>query len=229
MSAGSTLNDSPINCLFFQGIFGPMKWIMLAAILVLMSIFTASADNVDDLILKLKSEQYGLRASAAMSLGMIGDTRSIDPLIQALNDTNSLVRRSAAESLGKIGDAKAVDNLTVSLKDADWGVRRSAAEALGSIGDAKAVDNLIAALEDKDSEVRAAAARSLGLIGDPRALNLLIQALKNDEDRWVREAAATAIAPVSKNADFEARRNASVALFGVEVTNEAIESLAHSP
>jgi HEAT repeat protein len=47
-----------------------------------------------------------------------------------------------------------------------------------------------------------AAARSLGMIGDARAADPLIRALKNDEDRWVREAAATAIVQVLKNADF---------------------------
>jgi hypothetical protein len=70
-----------------------------------------------------------------------------------------------------------------------------------------------------------AAARSLGLIGDSSALNPLVQALKNDEDKWVREAAATAIVPVSKNADFEVRRKASETLFGVEATNDAARSL----
>ena len=70
-----------------------------------------------------------------------------------------------------------------------------------------------------------AAARSLGMIGDARAADPLIQALKNDEDKWVREAAATAIVQVLKNADFEVRRKASEALVGVEATNEAVESL----
>lgn len=219
------LNDSPINCLFSWSNLATMKWTMVVAIIALMSIFTVSAANVDSLILNLKSEKDGLRASAAMSLGMIKDTRSVDPLIQALNDTNSLVRRSAAEALGKIGDAAAVYPLIDTLKDADKGVRRSAAEALGSIGDAKAVDSLVKALKGTDPEVRMAAANSLGLIGDPRAVDPLVQALKNDDDKWVREAAATAIVPVLKNADFETRKKASEYLFGVEATNEAVGAL----
>ncbi|MCK9442430.1 MAG: HEAT repeat domain-containing protein [Methanothrix sp.] len=109
-----------------------MKWIVVVAILVLMSIVVASANKVDDLISDLKSEQDGIRASGAMSLGMIGNAKAVEPLIQAL---------------------------------------------------------------------------------------------KNDEDMWVREAAATAIVPVSKNADYESRRRASEALVGVEATNEAVESL----
>jgi uncharacterized oligopeptide transporter (OPT) family protein len=39
----------------------PMKWIMVVAILVLMSIVAASANKVDDLISDLKSEQDGIR------------------------------------------------------------------------------------------------------------------------------------------------------------------------
>lgn len=70
-----------------------------------------------------------------------------------------------------------------------------------------------------------AAAASLGQIGDSRAAYPLIQALKKETDSWARSADADAIVSVLKNADYQVRKNASEALFGTQVTNEAMAEL----
>lgn len=129
------------------------------------------ADEVDDLILGLKDSDSEVRASAAIDLGEIGDSRAVDSLIQALkDDKDSYVRNKAAEALGKIGDAQAVDPLIKALKDKEWMVRSGAAWALGKIGDARAFDPLTAAQKDEDPRVQAEAAKALENIEGPEPI-----------------------------------------------------------
>src|SRR5207253_4575200 len=106
-----------------------------------------------------------VRASAAVSLGMIGDERAVVPLTEALakGPENSGL-------LKKIRGKKSGENEFV---------RRAAAVSLGQIGNRAGVPALIAALtnEREADDVRRESARALGLIGDPSSVPALRSAL----------------------------------------------------
>jgi hypothetical protein len=140
--------------------------LILAALVVLAAmVMPAVSDEVDDLIVDLKDEDWTVRGCAAMSLGELGDARAVDPLIEALKDDRWDVREVAALALGKIGDAKAVDPLIGVLKDeGNYGSAAAAAEALGEIGDPRAIVPLTEALKDDRQRVRWAAAPALDKI-----------------------------------------------------------------
>ena len=53
----------------------------------------------------------GVRGSASIALGQIGDARAVEPLIVALKDKKLDVRTRAARALVQIGDARAVHQL----------------------------------------------------------------------------------------------------------------------
>jgi HEAT repeat protein len=141
--------------------------------------------NVQGLILALKSKDPTVQYDAAEALGNLGDARAVVPLITALkNDELSGVRWKAAEALSKIG-APAVDGLIEALQHHDDDVRWKAAIALGEIGDPRGVEPLIALLCDKDRFVKSRAAYALGLIGE-MAVDPLIHALREGDGnlRW---------------------------------------------
>lgn len=175
-----------------------LKSILWALVLAVLAT-TAAADKVDDTIWDLL---YGgsadVRASAAVSLGRIGDPRAVDPLIEALQDEDPEVRKNAAVALGEISDPRAVNPLIEVLDDENPEVWRNVTEALGKLGE-QAVDPLIMILIDEgqqSSDARSGAARALGKIGDPRAVEPLIVALK-DEAYMVRSGAASALGEIS--------------------------------
>ena len=158
--------------------------LIISALMVLAAlVMPTAADEVDDLILDLKDENYSIRDNAIRILGEIGDPRAVGPLINALNDEDEfwLIRELADFALGEICDPIAVDPLIDALKDDDPYVRGRVASALGEIGDPRAVDPLIDALNDEQNFVRSDAAFALGLIGDPKAMDPLIEALKDDD------------------------------------------------
>jgi len=148
------------------------KWVIKTKFKTILSLLTltalsltALADEVDDLIVDLKDDDWTVRGYAAISLGELCDPRAVDPLIEALKDDRWDVREVAALALGKIGDAKAVDPLIGVLKDEDnYGDAAAAAEALGEIGDPRAVAPLTEALKDDRQRVRWAAAPALDKI-----------------------------------------------------------------
>jgi len=92
----------------------------------------------DELSLRLRDPDRGVRRRAALAAGRIAAPELVPPLVDLLNDQEVEVRRMAAFALGLAGSPLAVDRLLASLKDADGQVRARAAEALGRIGDARA-------------------------------------------------------------------------------------------
>jgi HEAT repeat protein len=179
-----------------------------------------SQRNVKGLIKALRyRKDSGVRRTAALALGRIGDTRAVRPLIAALkdgdtaatalseigkpavealiaalNDKRREVRYLAVLTLGKIGDSRAVEALIATLKDPDIDypkVGKEAAAVLRKFGEAS-VKPLIAALNDRHRSVRYGAAKVLGEIGDPQAVEPLIAAL-TDEDSFVRRGMVSAL------------------------------------
>ena len=73
-------------------------------------------------------------------------------------------------------------------------LQRNAAVALGNSRDARAVPHLIAALEDRKPLVRGHAAWALGELGGDDARAALVSLLDDEQNAWVREEAACALA-----------------------------------
>ena len=155
-------------------------------------------DKIEELIKKLKDENWRVRWDAVLALREIGDERAVEPLINALRDEYSNVCRAAAEALGKIGDKKAIEPLIIALRSLF--IRYAAAEALGKIEPEwhktevakRQVPEFINALRNGCSDVRIGAAEALGKIGDKKVIEPLIIALR-DWDWRVRYAAIEAL------------------------------------
>jgi len=74
-------------------------------------VIPVASDEVDDLILDLKDEDWAVRASAARSLGDIGNPRAVDALNGALKDDDQHVQLDAAWALSMIvEDAPLIDD-----------------------------------------------------------------------------------------------------------------------
>jgi len=148
----------------------------------------------------LKSNDPGLRVSAAWALGEIGPEAAgaVPLLIEAFRDQHPAARWNAVEAVGKIGPtaAQAVPPLIEALKDPEAALRWRAAWSLGKIGPAAsaAAAPLAAALQDEAGDVRARAAQALGGIGAAAAVTVpnLITAL-GDQDWQVRMYAASSL------------------------------------
>ena len=97
-----------------------------------------SANQIDELITKLRDSNPNVRQRAAIELGRIGaaDERVLPALIKALDDKDAIVRRQTARGLGRIGaaDERVVPALIKALDDKDGNVRQLAADGLRKIG-----------------------------------------------------------------------------------------------
>jgi HEAT repeat protein len=138
-------------------------------LLVFLAAVSAAAEDrsveVPGLLVSLKSDQAGVRAGAARTLGEIGPAAkdAVPDLTAALRDGNLEVRQNAATSLGHIGPAAqpAAAELSAALKDSQWQVRRAAAYALGRLGTRDVEPALKAARKDENDAVEKAAKASL--------------------------------------------------------------------
>ena len=157
-------------------------------------------DKIEELIKKLKDENWRVRWNAALALREIGDKRAIEPLINALRDGYLDVRNAAFKVLEKIEPewhktevvGRQVPEFINALRDRDSDVRSAAAWVLGKIGDERSVEPLINALMDEYWHVREAACKALGKIKDQKAIKFLINTLR-DGYSYVRNAAFKAL------------------------------------
>ncbi len=155
----------------------------------------------------LKSNDPGMRLSAAWALGEIGPhaVAAVPALIAVFTDQNTNARWNALEAVGKIGPgaAQAVPDLIEVLKHQEATTRWKAAWSLGAIGPgaSAAVPSLTNALQDGDPDVRAHAAQALGKIGAQAASAApALAALLQDQDWQVRMYAAGALGTVGPSA-----------------------------
>jgi HEAT repeat protein len=134
---------------------------------------TRSKQATAALVDSLKFDKVtGVRAAAALSLGLIGDRSATDALLNVVSgksesdgkrkrkaERNDFVLRSSVRSLGMIRDPKAVPELETILGDqmAAGDVRREAATALGEIMDKSALQSLTAVLTTADPYLAKAA------------------------------------------------------------------------
>lgn len=140
-------------------------------------------DAISALITALDDPDVDVRASAAMSLGSLGDARSARALVLCLDDGAMTVRQCAAIALGRIGSAESFDELADRLAKGPPDVRFQAATSLVEIDPVKAAPHLRRALDDEDGEVVGAAALALGSIDDGESIELIARKLDHPARR----------------------------------------------
>lgn len=121
--------------------------------------------------------------TAALSLGVDGDGRSVPRLIRLMrNDGDVKVRELAANALGNISGKRATAALRAVLANRDElaEVRGAAAEQLGASFAWDAVPDLIAGLRDGAPEVRFWSAYGLGFLRVQKASRELKRLAAND-------------------------------------------------
>ncbi len=77
------------------------------------------------------------------------------------------------------------------------GLQRNACVVLGNLGDRAAAPALARALQEGEPPVRGHAAWALGVLGGAQAMHALQDALATEQDAWVREEIAEALAALS--------------------------------
>ena len=95
----------------------------------------ARADRVLDAIALLQSDNFKVRAQAALALGGQGTERDrvVRPLVRALRDEHRVVRTAASIALGKLGEITTVPALAELVGDEDRTVADVARKATESI------------------------------------------------------------------------------------------------
>lgn len=158
--------------------------------------------NLEQVAIKLQSEDSKDRMLALASLRNVPPAQAAPLIRQVLDDDNLQIRSMAVFAMGLKPDEQTYDLLINILKsDPDYGIRADAAGALGYLEDPRAFDSLVHAFyEDVDWLVRFSAAVALGNLKDPRAHDVLIEALKSD--KVVMQQAA--IAAVGEIGDLDA-------------------------
>jgi len=142
----------------------------------------------------LRNSKYNdVRADVAEVLAKMNDRRAVPPLIDRLQDPTSLTRAAAARALGSFGDPRAISPLIRALDNEGWDTRRDAAIALSKFDDPRVVAPLIKAMGDSSATVRGFVCHALGRVKAPDAIDALVKVLAEDEDRYVRQHAATAL------------------------------------
>jgi len=117
--------------------------------------------SFDDLVAKLKSDDWNMRAGAVRALGKRDADVPLDLLLPALDDEDETVRAAAMYVLGKISRMASLDRLVAALHDTDWHVRETAVLALGKQEQHIPDDVFLTALHDTDGSVREAAMMAL--------------------------------------------------------------------
>lgn len=146
-----------------------------------------AAEEIEDLLRQLQSEDLDEREEAVEILGQAQDQSLIEPLSNImLKHKNGEVRSAAAITLFRIGSEKARESFVKALKDPDISVQLVASGALYKFGDPKALGLLEKALEDPNQEVRLTAVAILGEIGDAKSVEFLKPMLQ-DPDEDIRE------------------------------------------
>ena len=123
-----------------------------------------------------------LRFEALLSLGKIGDNRSLPVLTKAFNEYPDYIEPITA--LGHFRSSTPVPALLERLKDPDALFKEEIVRVLGEIGDPMAAKTLMELLHDEDRMVRYYSARALHKMGGRDVVQSLC-GLLNDPDEWI--------------------------------------------
>jgi HEAT repeat protein len=149
-----------------------------------------------DILSRLLTNEDGhVRASAAVSISMLGDPRCLITLKKLLTDPYEDVQEAAVEALSNLKGFLDPDDLALSLKDDDAVMRRNTALLLGKIGASGTVEELGFALKDENVRVRKAVVAALSSIGGEEAVRYLSYAL-TDESPEIRISAALSLGAI---------------------------------
>lgn len=130
---------------------------------------------------------WQVRRSSAVGLGMIGLREAVPGLNKFLYDKDARVRAAAAKAIGQVGPqaAASVSPLVWALDDEEADVRDNAAFALARVGSGvdTVIPALIKALNEGDPRVRISAARAIARLGTnaPSAVQPLITAMRSKD------------------------------------------------
>ncbi len=156
---------------------------------------------VPDLITALSNKNIVVRRKAVQTLGMIKDRRAIEPLIVILEDKDVTVRYWAVWALAKYNDASTVGPFIDILKQPqppscrDPKLEAQRVEYPWGVVGKRLLLNFGSPVDCVS--LRVLIVNTLGRSNDPRAKKVLIEML-NDEEQWVRAAAARYVTPFKK-------------------------------
>ncbi len=141
-------------------------------------------------------EDPGLRHSALVAMGQIGDPRALDFLLETLREERAWpLMKDAIQALGSLRDAGVTGTLAdLAQSEPDPDLRERLVRALGERRDPaarSALEDL--ARRDLDPDVREAALSALGQLGVPEADRVLKDIVEDDVNASVRSAAAEAL------------------------------------
>jgi HEAT repeat protein len=147
---------------------------------------------------------WGVRATAADTLGQLGGTAAPKQLLNALNSVNEpWVRHRIVAALGNFkDDASIPEKLTAIAKDDNsYRARAAALQALGKLKSPGAFATLETAVgaDSPDGYLRNAALRALGPLGDDKAVPLLKQWSAPGKPIETRTAAIRSLASLQKD------------------------------
>ena len=152
----------------------------------------------EDLAKLLSHGDMRVRQKAQFVLVDKGERSLLENQAQAASD--EFARIHAIWGLGQLlrKDAKVDSVLIALLKDANSEIRTQAAKVLGDANHAAATDALLPLLGDKDPRAQLYAAQALGRIGATSAIAPIVNmlAINNDEDVYLRQAGAIALARI---------------------------------
>jgi HEAT repeat protein len=121
-------------------------WLLpIAVLMVIFPIKWATmvhANQADNLIKKLSSQNVMERRNAARELGKLKDLKSVMPLIEALKDKEPMVRLDASGALIDIGQPVVEPLIGAVQQEKDTSFLWNAIRVLDSIGDPKAIEPL---------------------------------------------------------------------------------------
>ncbi len=168
----------------------------------------------------LKDSNPKIRMAAAKSIGQIGDKKGLFYLIDAINDPDPEVVYSIIIALTQIKDKEAIPSLIQQLDNPSDEIKYVSALALGKFKDDRIVNPLIKLSHSINPKLRLASIVGLKLMGDQQAVvNTFIKALE-DEDPYVKQAAAYNLAELKnpKTAEFFIDKLRSGEAVGMKIT-----------
>lgn len=148
----------------------------------------------------LASTDPGVRANAAMVLGMLGDASAITmikelahaPMPRASAVREALVRLQIAEALVRLGDESALDAIRAGAYSAHHEVRVLAVQTLGKLGDRRMeVGYAQIARKENPIELRLAAAEALVRVGSSIEMDVMREGAAWDKPAVRAQAAFT--------------------------------------
>ena len=164
--------------------------------------------NDDEVIIALgdalqHDKAWGVRATAAGSLGDLGTSVAARELLSALpRATEPWVRVRVVQAIGKIKDNPEITAKVeeIANTDSSYRARSAALQALGRLKTPTAYTILTGAVnsDSPDSCLRNAALRSFGALGDDKAVPLLRRWAEPGKDLESREAAISSLARLDK-------------------------------